>query len=128
MEQALQIAVGIVGLPLFALGLRSMFSPKSMAQAVAIAPEGPAGLSTVRGVLGGLFLACAAMLAVGLATGQTLWFLAVAIVMGVVIVGRGVGIVADGFDKAVVPPIVVELVIGSVLVAAHVVLAGSISP
>jgi hypothetical protein len=37
-------------------------------------------------------------------------------------VGRVVGIVADGFDHAVVPPLVVEIVIGSGLVAAHTVL------
>ena len=42
--------------------------------------------------------------------------------MGIAIIGRVVGIVADGFDKAVVPPLVVEVVIGGVLVAAHLVL------
>ena len=119
MEQALQVAVAFFCLPLTALGVRSMFTPASMGEAVAIAPEGRAGLSTIRGVLGGLFLACVAMLALGLATHQATWFLAVAIVMGVVILGRLVGIVADGFDKAVVPPLVVELVIAGVLVSAY---------
>ncbi|MEM1286405.1 MAG: hypothetical protein AAGH43_13550 [Pseudomonadota bacterium] len=59
------------------------------------------------------------MLAIGLATAQTLGFVAVAILLGVVAFGRIVGIVADGFDKAVVPPLVVELVIIAVLATAY---------
>lgn len=125
MEYALLIVVGIACLPLTGLGIRSMFAPAGMADAIAIAPQGPVGLNTVRGVLGGLFLACAGMLVLGIASGQVLWFLAVAIVMGVVIVGRVVGIVADGFHKAVVPPLVVEIVIGGVLVTAYLLLSNA---
>lgn len=119
MEQALQIAVAIICLPLFALGIRSVFMPTSMGEAQAVRPEGAAGLNTIRGVVGGLFFACVSMLVLGLVTQDTLWFLAVAITMGAVILGRLVGIASDGFDKAVVPPLFVELVIASVLVAAH---------
>lgn len=119
MELVLQITVGIVSLPLLALGLRSMLAPRGMGTAMAIAPRGAAGLSTIRGVAGGLFFAAVSMLALGLFTGQTLWFLAVAIIMAAVMVGRFVGIVADGFDRAVLPPLVVEAVIGSALVLAH---------
>lgn len=125
MELALQIVVGVLCLPLSVLGLRSMFKPKGIGEAMAITPEGAAGLSTIRGVLGGFFLASVSMLVLGLATHETIWFLAVAIVMGIAIIGRLVGIVADGFDKAVVPPLVVEVVIGGVLVAAHLVLGAS---
>ena len=98
MELALRILIGVFCLPLAALGLRSMFTPQSMGEAQSIAPEGAAGLNTIRGVIGGFFGACVTMLALGLVTGETLWFLAVAILMGVVIVGRVVGIAADGFD------------------------------
>ncbi|MEM7155711.1 MAG: hypothetical protein AAF799_22870 [Myxococcota bacterium] len=119
MELALQITVGIVSLPLLALGLRSMLAPRGMGTAMAIAPRGAAGLSTIRGVAGGLFFASVSMLALGLLTGQTLWLLAVAMIMGAVMLGRFVGIVADGFDRAVLPPLVVEAVIGSALVLAH---------
>ena len=63
------------------------------------------------------------MLAYGQATGQTLAFVPVAVVMAVVAFGRIVGFLADGFDKAAVPPLVVELVIVAVLVGAHMQLA-----
>lgn len=119
MELTLQIFVGLATLMLLGLGTMSMFAPKRMVANFAIEPIGTAGLSTIRSVIGGLFLASVAMLTIGLATGQTLGFLAVAILLGVVAFGRIVGIVTDGFDKAVVPPLVVELVIISVLVSAH---------
>lgn len=125
MEITMEIIVGLAGLPLFVLGLRSMFRPRGMGKPFAITPQGAAGLSTIRSVAGGLFFACVSMLALGLATGQTLWLLAVAIVMGAVAVGRVVGIVSDGLDRAVIPPLVVELVIGSTLVVAHLLLGAS---
>lgn len=122
METLLQILVGLTGLPLLVLGARSMFAPRSMGEPFAITPRGAAGLSTIRSVPGGLFFASVAMLGLGLTTGQTQWFLSVAMVMGAVALGRMVGIVSDGLDKAVLPPLVVELVIGSILVIAHFVL------
>lgn len=55
-------------------------------------------------------------------TGQTIWFLSIAILLGAVAVGRFVGIAFDGFDRVVIPPLVVELVMVSVLIAAHLML------
>ena len=119
MELALQILVGLATVMLLGLGTMSMFAPRRMVKNFAIEPIGTAGLSTIRSVIGGLFIASVAMLAFGLTTGQTLGFVAVALLLGVVAFGRIVGILTDGFDKAVVPPLVVELVIIGVLLAAH---------
>lgn len=123
MELTLQIFVDLASLMLLALGTTSMFAPRRMVKNFAIEPVGTVGLSTIRSVIGGLFLASVAMLAVGLVIGQTLGFVAVAIVLGAVAFGRIVGIVTDGFDKAVVPPFVVEIAIIAVLLTAHVQLA-----
>ena len=119
MELAVRVLVGLIGLPLLALGLKSMFRPVSMLDDLALDPRGAAGLNTVRGVIGGLFLACVAMIGLGLLQSQTLWFVAVALLMGLAALGRVVGIALDGFDRAVVRPIVAELVIAAVLVGAH---------
>ncbi|MEM9435158.1 MAG: DUF4345 family protein [Pseudomonadota bacterium] len=119
MELTLQIFVGLATVMLLGLGTMSMFAPRRMVKNFAIEPIGTAGLSTIRSVIGGLFIASVAMLVFGLVTGQTLGFVAVALLLGVVAFGRIVGIVTDGFDKAVVPPLVVELVIIGVLLAAH---------
>ena len=119
METVLQGLVGLSCLFLAGLGARAMFAPKSMVGILAVEPDGPAGLNTIRGFLGGLFLGSSIVLATGLATGNTTFFLAVATVMSVVVVGRFVGIAVDGFDKKVVFPLVAELVMVMIFVGAH---------
>ncbi|WP_420584800.1 DUF4345 family protein [Ruegeria sp.] len=119
METTLNILVILATFMLSGLGIMSMFAPRRIVANFAVEPVGTAGLSTIRSVIGGLFLASVALLVIGLTTGQTLGFLAVAILMAVVAVGRIVGILADGFDKAVLPPLVVELVIIAVLITAY---------
>ncbi len=119
METALNIFVILATLMLTGLGVMSMFALRRMIANFAIEPVGTAGLSTIRSVIGGLFLASDALLMIGLTTGQTLGYVAVTILMAVVALGGIVGILADGFDKAVLPPLVVELVIIAVLITAY---------
>ncbi|MEO0600057.1 MAG: DUF4345 family protein [Myxococcota bacterium] len=123
MELVMQGLVGAISLMLLGLGATSMLAPKAMIGNFAIEPDGRAGLNTVRGVIGGLFVGSVGMLGAGLVTGETLWFLAVAAVLGAVGLGRLVGLMADGFERAVVPPLLVELVFVAILVGAHVQLA-----
>ncbi|WP_420410700.1 DUF4345 family protein [Roseibium sp.] len=119
MEFALQIMTVLAAIMLFGLGMTSMFVPGKMLKNFSVEPIGTAGLSTIRSVAGGLFLASFGLIAFGLATGRTEAFLPVALLMAAVVIGRVVGLIADGFDKSVVPPIIVELVIIAVLVNAH---------
>ncbi len=119
METTLNILVILATLMMSGLGIMSMFAPRRMVANFAIEPVGTAGLSTIRSVIGGLFLASVTLLVIALTTGQTLGYAAVAVLMAVVAAGRFVGILADGFDKAVVPPLVAELIIIGVLVTAY---------
>ena len=119
METVLQGLVGLSCLFLAGLGARTMFAPKSMVDLLAVGPEGAAGLNTMRGFLGGLFVGSSIVLATGLATGNTTFFLAVATVMSAVVVGRLIGIAVDGFDKKVVFPLVLEVVMVMIFVDAH---------
>lgn len=119
MEFALQIMTVLAAIMLFGLGMTSMFVPNKMLKNFSVEPIGAVGYSTIRSVAGGLFLASFGMIAYGLATGQTESYLAVALLMAAVVAGRIVGLFADGFDKSVVPPIIVELIIIAVLVNAH---------
>ncbi|MBO6509667.1 MAG: DUF4345 family protein [Roseibium sp.] len=119
MELTLQVLVSLATLMLFGLGVMSMFAPARMVTSFSLEPLGVAGLSSIRSVYGGLFLASVALLVFGLTAGQTQSFLAVALLMSVVAFGRVVSLIADGFDKTVVPPLIVELAIAGILVAAH---------
>ena len=119
MTTALEILVGLATLMLLGLGTMSMFAPRKMLGNFALQPEGIAGLSTIRSVMGGLFLASVAMLAFGLVGGHSDAFLPVAMLMGMVALGRLVSLLTDGFDKAVLPPLFVELLIIAVLLGAY---------
>ncbi|MGI9615985.1 MAG: DUF4345 family protein [Acidimicrobiales bacterium] len=119
MDTTMQIIIAILAIPLTALGIRSVFLPTNMGDAVGLTPQGIPGLSEIRSVLGGLFVASVAMLVTGLATDNTTWFLAVAIIMAAAAAGRITSIVADGFDRAIVPPLAIELAIGGLLVLGH---------
>ena len=65
MDLAIEILLGALSVPLVALGIRSMFKPTGMLDDLAVQANGSAGLNTVRGVVGGLFLASAAMIGWG---------------------------------------------------------------
>ena len=119
MHTTLQILVGLSTLMLGGLGIMSMFSPQKMVTNFSLEPVGKAGLNTIRSVMGGLFLACVTILALGLTSGNTEGYFFVAIVLIAVAVGRLVGLVLDGFDKAVIPPLVLELVIAGILLLSH---------
>ncbi len=124
MENIALILVALVTLMLTGLGLVSMFAPKKMLANFAVEPQGSKGLNTIRSVMGGLFLGCVVMLVNGLLTGQTLGYLAVAIILSAVAAGRVVGLLADGFNKEVIPPLVVELVIIGLLLQGYYLTSG----
>lgn len=115
----LQVLVGLSCLFLVGLGVKTMFTPNSMVELLAVKPEGSAGLNTMRGFLGGLFIGSAIVLTAGLVTGNTTFFLAVATVMGTVVIGRLVGIAFDGFDKKVVFPLIAEIFMVTTFIVAY---------
>lgn len=119
MEIVLQVLVAISCLFLVFLGARTMFAPHSMVAIIAIKPEGAAGLNTMRGFLGGLLIGSSIVLTAGLVTGNTIFFLAVATVMGTVIIGRLIGIAIDGFDKKMTFPLIAEIIMVTIFIVAH---------
>ncbi|MEM7093123.1 MAG: DUF4345 family protein [Actinomycetota bacterium] len=123
METTMLIIAGVLAAPLAALGLRSLLIPRNMGDAVGLEARGVPGLSEIRSVLGGLLAGSAALIVFGLATEEPTWFYAVAVLMAVAVVGRLVSLAADGVDKTVVPPLVIEIVIG----AAMLITAGAIN-
>ena len=111
------IVASIVAVPLAVLGIRALIAPANMAKSVGLEAAGAPGLSEIRSVLGGLLAGSAVLVAAGVATSEPTWFYAVAILMGVAVLGRLISLAADGFDATVVPPLLIELVIGTVMVA-----------
>lgn len=124
MDMAIQIAVGLFAIPLTLAGLVGLFKPELLFGRLGLAPEGPLGVNSIRGLAGGFLFSSGVMMWLGLALGDTTWFLAVALLMAVAVVGRAAGVALDGFDKEVVRPIVAEVIIAVVLIAAYLLLTG----
>ena len=78
-----------------------MWSGKSTAancsaEGVGLSPLGEMGLNTLRGDMGGMFLASTALIGLGLFLKKGEWLLAVAVLMLFIAAGRLVGFAVDG--------------------------------
>ena len=115
-----QILVGLVAAFFLVWGLRFFFTPDAMAAAFSIAPSGIPGVSTVRGDLGGMFVAVGLFAALGLRRGNYRLLHAAATIVGAVAFGRVIGFAFDGTPMTTVVPFVAELVfIAMLLFGAH---------
>ena len=119
MQIALKILVGLIALLLLFMGVSAMLAPSGAAVNFGVTPEGIVGLSTLRGDIGGMFVAGGVMLTLGILRGQTIWFLATALLMGLIALGRLIGFVVDGVEQSVLTPFIFELVFVAIFVVAH---------
>jgi len=110
--------IGLIALFFIAWGLRFFFTPDAMAAEFGIVPSGVAGLSTVRGDLGGAFLGIGLLAAMGLRRGARHWLYAAAGLIGAIALGRAIGFAFDGAPQAVVIPFSTELAFIAALVYA----------
>ncbi len=110
MVLAMRIAVGLIGVFFLVMGMRFMVEPEAMAAQFFIDPLGFAGLSTVRGDIGGAFLAVATLIFLGLGTGVGTWLRAAAILIGAFAFGRALGFLLDrSLDADVLLPFSLEV-------------------
>jgi hypothetical protein len=115
MKVAARILVGLVALFFVVWGLRFYFMPSAMAGEFLIAPTDAGGWSTLRGDLGGLFIAVGVFAALGLRPGYARRLWTAATIVGAVAFGRLIGFVADGPTATTVVPFVAELVFIAIL-------------
>ncbi len=118
MTLTLKIVSGLFALLFLTMGVGHMFDPVGNAEGVGLSPLGELGLNTLRGDLGGMFLACTALIGLGLFLKKGEWLLAVAVLMLFIALGRLMGFVMDGSPAQ--PALVAfgfEIVIAAVLFA-----------
>lgn len=118
MVWTMRIVVGLIGLFFLVFGLRFVFTPMDMAAEFLLTPDGIGGLSTVRGDLGGAFIAVAVFTALGLRPGGAHWLYAAATVNVTIAVARVVGFLVDGTTETAITAFVFELVFAALLVIA----------
>ena len=113
-----RLLAGLVALFFLVWGLRCYFTPDAMAIEFGVAASGVAGLSTMRGDLGGAFVGIGALIAFGLRSGASRWLYGPAGIIGAVMLGRIVGFAADGLVPNSVVAFAVEAVFVAVLLGA----------
>ncbi|WP_334164390.1 MBL fold metallo-hydrolase [Phenylobacterium sp.] len=110
------VLVALYALLFAALALGFWAAPEIAAQRLHLEAIGAPGLSSLRGDLGGLFLALAGLSGVGLLRKQRALLLAAAAVLAVIVAGRLIGFVLAGVSREVFVPLIVEIVGAAILV------------
>ncbi len=126
MVLALKIVSGLFALLFLFMGAGFMFDPAESATGVGLSPLAELGLNTLRGDMGGMFLASTALIALGLFLGKGDWLMAVAVLMLFIAAGRLIGFAVDGNPTE--PTLIAfgfEIVIAGVLFATSRTLAPS---
>jgi ribonuclease Z len=98
------------------LGLMLWFATEDVAGRFGVEAISVAGLSTLRADLGGLFVALAALCLAGAWKRQRAWLVAAIVLLGAVVGGRLVGLVAVGQSAGALRALAIEL--GAILILA----------
>ena len=96
MALALKIISGLFALLFLSMGVGFMFDPAGSGVGVGLSPVAELGLNTLRGDMGGLFLASTALIGLGIFLKRGDWLLAVAVLMLFIALGRLIGFAVDG--------------------------------
>ncbi len=115
MLMALKVILGLIGGLLLFLGGRWTFAPDSIMREHDISASSSTGKNFLRGDIGGLLIGGAIAIFMFLYQGIT-WAFPIIVIMGSVILGRVVSLIADGKSKQGMIAIAVELVIIALIV------------
>ena len=119
MKNLIKILVVISSIPLLVLGVRAMFAPTTTFELFDLDPRGVFGMNNIRADLGGLLIASALMILIGLWRQNHTWFLATILIMGTLLIGRIISFIIDGWTPAAIPPVVIEVLIIGILFLAN---------
>jgi ribonuclease Z len=115
-----RIAVILFGTFFAALGLGFWFTPELAAQTFNLEAIGLAGLVALRAELGGLFVGLAALCFMGATMKSRAWLFGAAAVLGAIVAGRLIGVIAGAAASKQFGPLALELAaIAALLVCAR---------
>src|SRR5271155_3116679 len=108
MQTVLRYLSGFAGLFFLALGLMFLFAPGRQTVQFALLPSGSAGLSTMRGDIGGLFLGMALFCVLGAIRGSVRLLAVPASFLAFIILGRLLNLILDGRSESGLQAMLVE--------------------
>ena len=106
----LRILVILLGLSFLLPGVAGVFRPERLAEALALAPEAPAGFTTIRTLIGAPYLAMAVMTVLAAVRRQGAWLVRIAATEGFMLVTRIFTGTMVGFDRQTMILITLEVV------------------
>jgi len=115
LQLTLKISTVLLTLIFFALGISALVSPATALEGPAFAwsPDGIAGLSAGRGILGGHFLALGLVAVYALLKSEFKLLYVLALSELMIVFGRLVSLGIDGFDQRMLLPLVIEIVMAT---------------
>jgi ribonuclease Z len=111
----LRALTGLVAVLFLALGLALLFAPERVADPLALLAAGYAGLSTLRGNLGGLFLGMGTFTLAGAIRTSNRWLIVPSAFLGFIILGRLVNLLLDGYSRPAAQALALELLFATIL-------------
>ncbi len=114
-QRILRYLSGTIGLLFVLIGVSLLLAPGRQAALFAIMPSGPAGLSTVRADLAGLFLGMGTFSLVGAAIASDAVLMVPAAFLAMIAAGRLVNLMADGVSADAVRSLLIEVLATGVL-------------
>jgi len=118
MDMAFRWLVRLIGVILLMIGLGFLFVPDKLASQFAVHPASVAGIATLRGDLGGLFLGMAVFCFLGALPSRSRWLMVPTVFLAAVILGRMVNLAFEGVTGPGVGPLLFEIVLVLVLIGA----------
>ena len=106
-----RIAVVLVGLFSLAMGVMAFAQPAQIGEALGIGALSPLGANSLRADIGAFFLASGVACLLALFAGRAQWMWGVAVLYGLAVTGRILGILVEGAPEGIVQPVVIELVL-----------------
>ena len=119
MEKILKLLVGLISLVMTIAWLRIMIAPMGLAERLAMNPDVPLGLNSIRSFVGAYVLCAAVFSFLALRKAERQWLLVPLCLFVGSAIGRTTGLVIDGFHPTIVGSIILEIVLMAVTIAAY---------
>lgn len=115
----MRAVVGLVGLFNFAVGLGFLLMPEKLAAGFFLSPIGQQGMATLRADFPGFFIGASVFALLGAWRADAQLLLVPMLMLGLALTGRFVSIAIDGMAPTAIQPMVVEVLMLAILLAAR---------
>ena len=119
MEKVLKLLIGLISVVMTLAWLRIMIAPMGLAERLAMNPDIPLGLNSIRSFVGAYVLCAAVFSFLALKKAEKQWLLAPLCLFAGSAIGRTTGLVIDGFHQAIVGSIILEIALIALTIAAY---------